>query len=230
MGKSRATARGRAQMIKDLLAELFGGFTTVGITALIVRFLWEKIWSLAYDAIKGKIEVDIASSKAEFENRLEKQLKRVEQRLEIASHMVKEKYDTEKSAYNKISEHLSECTSSIQILKNKLQGEVVLSEIALLQKAVLDDIAIFEKNYETISYFIPNEVVVSLRQYSVSAKKLVSMPIPSTCRFDNGERQEAEQRLKEAFNTISNNKEAIQNCIRSRLESFGQFTKELVDS
>lgn len=214
-------------MIKVLLTELFGGLTTVGIIALIVRFLGEKIWSLAYDAIKGKIEVDIENSKAEFENLLEQRLKRIEQRLVIASHIVTEQYDTEKATYNEISKLLSSCTLSLKTLKTKLQAEVELSQIAPPQKAVLDNIANFENNYEAISHVIPNEIVVSLRQYSSNVRKLVSMPIPSACRFDSGERAEAEQKLQEAFNTISDNKETIQNCIRARIESLGQIAKEL---
>lgn len=215
-------------MIKSFLTELFGGLTTVGIIALIVRFFWEKIWSLVYDAIKIKIEADIAKSKAEFENILEQRLRRMEQRLEIASHIVTKQYDTEKSTYDEISNLLSSCTLSIQTLKNKLQVEVELSQITPPQKAVLDNITNFEKNYEAVSHVIPNEIVVCLRQYSANVRKLVSMPLPSTCRFDNGERAEAEQRLQEAFHLISDNKDTIQNCIRARMESLGQITKELV--
>lgn len=217
-------------MIKELLTELFGGLTTVGIIALIVRFLWEKTWSFAYDAIKEKVGLDIANSKAEFENLLDQRLKRMEQRLEIASYIAKEQYDTEKSAYSKILEHLSTCTSSIRVLKSKLQGEVELSQIVLPQKAVLNDVALFEKNYEAVSHIIPNETIVSLRQYSVNVRKLVSMPIPSTCKFYHGEQKDAEQKLQEAFDRISDNKEVIQKCIRDRLEVLGQFTKELVPS
>lgn len=227
MWKAGVATRGRAQMIKELIAELFGGLTTVGIIALTVKFLWGKIWSLAYDAIKEKISLDIDKSRAEFENRLEQQLKRLEQRLEIASHIVKEQYDAEKTSYDKILEYLSTCTSAIQMLKSKLQGEVELSQISYAQNAVRDDVAALEKNYEAISHIICNDIIVSLRRYSVNVRKLISMPIPSTCKFDHGERKEAEQKLREAFHAISDNKEVIQDCIRSRLEVLNQFAKEL---